>query len=188
MSLMAIGGFVLLGVLAIGVGAFISGVFSGGLAGASPSPTPLVSVAPSVTLQATPEPSTNASLPTSTSPGNGSQPPFADGFTARTQPCAEEPASQDGCSSSGAVVSGGSVWAWIGFRKGTAADVLGVTIVDASGASVGDGSLTLATLHCGNSCNGWGRFRFNGLGPGSYTIRLDRNGVLVAEAPFTVSS
>jgi len=96
MSPMAIGGFVLLGVLAIGVGAFISGVFSGGVAVGSPSPTPLVSVAPSVTLQATLEPSANASLPASTGPGNGSPPPLTDGFAARTEPCVEKPISQDG--------------------------------------------------------------------------------------------
>jgi hypothetical protein len=184
---LAIGGFVLLGVLAIGVGAVISGVFSGGIALASPSPTPLVTASPSDTSEPSLEPTAGASVPVS-APANSSPTPFADGFSARTEPCAEEPASQDGCNSSGATVSGGSVWAWVGWRKGSGADVLGVTIVDASGASVGDGSLALSNLKCEDSCSGWGRFRFGGLGPGNYRIRLDRNGLPVAEASFTVTT
>lgn len=187
MSPLAIGGFVLLGVLAIGVGAFIAGVFSGGAAVASPSPTPLVSAASSATAEASLKPTPGASLPASTNP-TATPVPLPDGFTARTEPCAEEPSSQDGCSSSGATVSGGTVWAWIGFRTGNSADVLGVNIVDASGASVGHGSKALATLGCGDACAGWLRFKFGGLNPGNYTIRVDRNGLTVAEAPFTVSS
>jgi hypothetical protein len=188
MSPLAIGGFVLLGVLAIAVGAFISGIFSGGVAVASPSPTPLVSVAPSATLEPSVEPSASASVPASSTASSGSPAPFADGFTARTQPCAVEPASQDGCSSSGASVTGGSVWVWVGFRKGNDADVLGVSVVNATGTSVGDGSLPLGSISCGNSCSGWARFKFGGLRPGDYTIRVDRNGALAAEAPFTVTS
>jgi len=36
-------------------------------------------------------------------------------------------------------------------------------------------------------CSGWGRFKFGGLAPGSYKIRLDRNGQPAAEATFTVT-
>jgi hypothetical protein len=187
-SPLAIGGFVLLGVLAIAVGAFISGIFSGGVAVGSPSPTPLVSVAPSATPEPTVAPSASGSVPPSSTAASGSPGPFADGFTARTQPCAEEPASQDGCSSSGASVTGGSVWVWVGFRKGNDADVLGVSLVNSTGTSVGDGSLPLGTINCGNSCSGWARFQFRGLSPGDYTIRVDRNGAPAAEALFTVTS
>jgi len=187
-SPLAIGGFVLLGVLAIAVGAFISGIFSGGVAVASPTPTPLASVAPSATLQPTVVPTPSASPPVASIAASGSPGAFADGFTARTQPCATEPASQDGCNSSGATVTGGSVWVWVGFRKGSDADVLGVTLVNSAGTSVGDGSLPLGTISCGNSCNGWARFRFGGLSPGDYTIRVDRNGAPAAEATFTVTS
>lgn len=187
-SALAIGGFVLLGVLAIAMGAFVSGIFSGGSATASPTPTPSISVAPSVTLEPSLEPSAPASNPAS--PGGSSGPPgtFADGFTARAEPCSEEPASGDGCSSSGATVSGGSVWAWIGFRKGNNSDVLSVNIVNASGASVGDGSLELGSIGCDDSCSGWARFRFVGLAPGTYQIVVNRNGQPAAEAPFTVTA
>lgn len=186
-SPLAIGGFVLLGVLAIGVGVLVSGVFSGGVAVASPTPTPTATAVPTGTLAPTGEPTPSSSGSASAHPGNGSPLPFPDGFSARTEPCANEPASQDGCSSSGASVSGGSVWVWVGFRNATDPDLLGVTIVDASGASVGNGSLALASIGCGNSCSGWARFRFGGLSPGTYKIRVDRNGLPASEAPFTVT-
>jgi len=188
MSPLAIGGFVLLGILAIGVGAVMAGLFSGGVAVESPSPTPLVSVAPSGTPGQSAAASTQPSVPAQTPLPSGATPaPAPDGFTARTEPCAEEPTSQDGCNSSGATVSGGSVWVWIGFRKGNDADVLSVTVVDAAGTSVGDGSLSLGSIGCGDSCNGWARFRFTGLAVGNYTIEVERNDTPVAEATFTVT-
>jgi hypothetical protein len=186
MSPLAIGGFVLLGVLAIAVGAFISGIFSGGVAQATPSPTPLVTAVPSASVNPTPQPTSVASAPVSPSPSSGSPGPFPDGFTARTEPCADQPTSQDGCNASGASVSGGSIWVWIGWRKGTPDDVLGVTILNASGNTVGNGSLALSSL-CDKVCSGWGRFRFGGLTPGNYTIRLDRNGQPAADSSFTVT-
>jgi hypothetical protein len=189
-SPMAVGGFILLGILAIAMGALISGVFSGGAAVATPSPTPFVTPLPTATapvsLAPSVAPSVGGSLPASLSPG-GSPVPFPDNFTARTEPCAEEPSSADGCGSSGATVSGSTMWAWVGFRKGNSADVLGITIVNASGSDVGDGSLALSSIGCGDSCSGWARFKFNGLAPGSYTIRVDRNGEPAAEATFTVT-
>jgi hypothetical protein len=188
MSPLAIGGFVLLGILAIAVGAFVSGIFSGGVAVSSPSATPLVSLAPSISTAPSVAPSAEPSLPVATPVPSGSTPgPFPDGFTARTQPCAEEPTSQDGCNSSGATISGGSVWVWIGFRKGNDSDVLHVSILNASGTSVGDGSLSLGSIGCGSSCNGWARFKFSGLSVGNYTIKVDRNDTPAAEATFTVT-
>jgi hypothetical protein len=189
MSPLAIGGFVLLGVLAIGVGAFIAGIFGGGgVAVESPTSSPIVSIAPSATLEPSLEPSSAPSVPAPTpGPSNGSPVTFPDGFTARTEPCAEEPSSQEGCNSSGATVSGGTMWVWVGFRKGNDADVLSVTVLDAAGTSVGDGSLSLGSIGCTTSCNGWGRFKFSGLAVGNYTIEVDRNGTLAARASFTVT-
>jgi hypothetical protein len=188
MSPLAIGGFVLLGILAIAVGAVMAGVFTGGTAVASPTGTPQISIAPSATLEPSVAPSTAPSVPASTPIPSGSTPaPFPDGFTARTEPCAEEPASQDGCNSSGSTVSGGSVWVWVGFRKGNDADLLSVTVLNALGQSVGDGSLSLGSIDCGDSCTGWARFRFNGLAVGNYTIKVERNGTPAAEATFTVT-
>jgi hypothetical protein len=187
MSALAIGGFVLLGVLAIAVGAFVSGIFSGGVAVESPSGTPITSSAPSSSLAPSLEPSVQPSLPGVTPNPSGGPVVFPDGFTARTEPCADEPTTEDGCNSSGATISGGSVWVWVGFRKGNDTDVLDVTVVDASGSSVGDGSLSLGSIGCGVSCSGWGRFKFSSLAVGNYTIHVNRNGQLAAEATFTVT-
>ncbi|HEY8921056.1 MAG TPA: hypothetical protein VIN32_00320, partial [Candidatus Limnocylindria bacterium] len=129
--------------------------------------------------------------PTTPKPSDGGGPVvFPDGFTARTEPCAQEPSSQDGCNSSGATISGGSVWVWVGWRKGNNSDTIGATIVDAAGTAVADGHIPLSSIGengCGPSCNGWARFKFSGLAVGNYTIRVDRNGTLAAEATFTVT-
>jgi hypothetical protein len=188
MSPLAIGGFVLLGILAIAVGAFISGIFAGGVAVESPSATPTVSQAPSASSSPSLGPSTGPSAAaTPIGSSDGSPAVFPDGFTARTEPSAEEPSSADGCNSSGSTISGGAVWAWVGFRKGNSSDVLEVRVINASGTSVGDGSLELGSIGCGDSCSGWGRFRFTGLPVGNYTIRVDRNGTFAAQATFTVT-
>ena len=185
---LAIGGFVLLGILAIGVGAFMSGLFSGGVAVESPSATPLVSSAPSQAPSLAP--TAGPSQPLATPSPSGGPVVFPDGFTARTEPCAEEPSSADGCGSSGATISGGSVWVWVGWREGSDADTIGATIVDAAGTAVADGHIPLSSIGksgCGSSCNGWARFKFSGLAVGNYTIRVDRNGTLAAEESFTVT-
>jgi hypothetical protein len=189
MGPLAIGGFVLLGILAIAVGAVMAGLFGGGgVAVESPSGTPLISVAPSATVEPSLAQSTQPSVVEPTPGASGGSPlPFPDGFTARTEPCAEEPSSQDGCNSSGSTVSSGSVWVWIGFRKGNSEDLLSVSVVNASGQTVGDGSLALGSIGCSNPCSGWARFRFNGLAVGNYTIRVERNETLAAQATFTVT-
>jgi hypothetical protein len=189
MGPLAIGGFVLLGVLAIGVGASMAGLFSGGTAAGSPSPTPLVSTLPSSSAAGSLSPSTAPSVPASAG-ATATPVPIGSAFTATTQPCAEQPASQDGCGSSGATVTGGTVWVWVGWHKGSDADTIGVHVVDATGADVGTGSLALSSIGangCGASCNGWARFKFGGLNPGDYTIRVDRNGEQAAQATFTVN-
>ncbi len=184
-----VGLFVVLGIVAVGIGAALSGVFGDGVAQTTPSPTPFV------TQQATPSPSLEPSLDQSIepsvepTPASGSPFIFPDGFTAETQPCAEQPESFSGCDSSGATVSDGAVWVWIGFRKGNDADAISVTIVNAAGATAGESSLLLGdVIDCGDSCNGWLRFRFGSLAPGNYGIRIARNGLPAAEASFTVLS
>jgi hypothetical protein len=180
-----VGLFVVLGIVAVGIGAALSGVFGDGVAQATPTPTALVTqqATPSPTLEPSLEPSIEPSAePT---PGGGSPFIFPDGFTAETQPCAEQPESFSGCDSSGATVSDGAVWVWIGFRKGNADDVVSVTIVNAAGATAGEGSVSLSII-CDDTCNGWLRFRFGSLEPGNYGIRVARNGLPAAEASFTV--
>lgn len=183
---LAVVAVVALGLMAIGLGAILSGVFSG-VASASPSPSPLPSVA--ATASPTLEP-TVAPTATQTATSTPTVGPVvgADGFTAETQPCAEKPDSFSGCDSSGSTVTGDSMWVWVGFRKGNDADLITATVLDATGGKVDDDSVSLSGI-CGggSSCNGWLYFGFTGLTPGNYGIRIDRNGQLAAESRFTVS-
>lgn len=187
MGPLAIGGFVLLGILAIAVGAVMAGLFSGGIAQESPTPTPSISAAPSPSVGPSVASSSQPSVAATPLPSVDGPVTFPDGFTARTEPCAEEPTSQDGCNSSGSTISGGSVWVWIGFRKGNSEDLLSVTVLNSAGQAVGDGSLSLGSIGCGNPCSGWARFRFSSLPVGNYTIEVKRNEQLAAEATFTVT-
>ena len=185
MGPLAIVAFVALGVMAIGLGAVISGLF-GGAASSTPSPTPLVSQSqPSATPSVGASPSVTAIPTPSVTPSPTLPVVFPDGFRADAQPCAEQPTSFDGCNSSGSTVSDGTVWVWVGFRNGGRGDTLTVTILDSAGSSVRDANIDLGGI-C-SSCNGYVRFRFSGLSPGSYTIRVDRNGQLADEAKFTVA-
>ena len=182
---LAIVAFVALGVMAIGLGAVISGLF-GGAASSAPSPTPLVSQSqPSATPSVGASPSVTAIPTPNVTPSPTLPVVFPDGFRADAQPCAEQPTSFDGCNSSGSTVSDGTVWVWVGFRNGGRGDTLTVTILDSAGSSVRDANIDLGGI-C-SSCNGYVRFRFSGLSPGSYTIRVDRNGQLADEAKFTVA-
>lgn len=181
-----VGVFVVLGIIAVGFGAVLAGVFGNGTAQATPTPTPFVSqqATPSPTLEPTLEPT--ASPTAEPTPGDGSPIVFPDGFTAQTQPCAEQPESFDGCDSSGSTVTGDAMWVWIGFRNGNDADIVSVTIVDSTNQTVAEGDVELSIIDCGDSCNGWLRFRFGDLDPGSYGIRIQRNGLPAAESSFTV--
>lgn len=182
---LAVVAVVALGLMAIGLGAILSGVFSG-VASASPTPGLLPSVAatasPTVEPTATP---TTTQAASSTPTAAPSVP--ANAFAAETQPCATEPDKASGCDSSGSTVSGDAVWVWIGFRNGSDADLITATVLDSTGGKVDDGTVSLSVIKCGSSCNGWLRFRFSGLTPGKYAIRIDRNGQKVAESSFVVS-
>ena len=184
---LAVVAVVALGLMAIGLGVVLSGVFSGvASASPSPSPTPIASVP--ATVGPTAEPTVAPTTTSAPTPSPTAGPVvFPDGFTAQTQPCADQPDSFSGCDSSGATVSGSSIWVWVGFRKGNDADVITATILDSGGTKVDDGSVTLSTISCGSSCNGWLRFRFTGLTPGNYLIHVDRNGQLAADSSFTVT-
>jgi hypothetical protein len=182
---LAVVAFVALGVMAIGVGAVISGIL-GGAAQSTPSPTPSVSQAPASTGPSIAPSPTVSVIPTPTVAATPQQPVvFPDGFTARVEPCAEQPNSIDGCQSDGSTITGDTVWVFIGFHQGGDGDTLSVSILDSNATSVRDGDIDLGGI-C-SSCNGYVRFRFSGLTAGSYTIRVERNGEFADEATFTVA-
>jgi hypothetical protein len=187
------GAFAILGFLALGVLALISGAVLAGIFDSDPStgqadatPTPSATVAP--TVEASPSATVEASgtAGASASPGASGEPiVFPDGFTAETQPCLPGSAGLDGCDSNGSVNSG-AVDLWVGFKNGTDNDVIGAELVAPDGSTI-DGSIELADLDCGQRCNGYTRFPFSGLAPGTYEVRVTRNGELAAVTTFEVS-
>jgi hypothetical protein len=182
---LAVVAFVALGVMAIGVGAVISGIL-GGAAQSTPSPTPSVSQAPASTVPSIAPSPTVSVIPTPSAAPTPQQPVvFPDGFSARVEPCAEQPVSIDGCQSDGSTITGDTVWVFIGFHQGGEGDTLSVSILDSNATSVRDGDIDLGGI-C-SSCNGYVRFRFSGLTAGSYTISVERNGEFADEATFVVA-
>ncbi len=189
---LALVAFLAIGALALIVGAFLSGLFtSNGVADASPTATPTAAVT------STPEP-TQAQTPSTSGGASGSAnasegPPiiFPDGFVAQTQACSTQP-NGSGCNSDGST-NDGKMWVWIGFEKGSRNDVIGMTILDSAGNQSAQASIELSQLGCGakGACNGWILFPgfgtpYTGLSAGDYRIRINRNGLPAAEAPFTV--
>jgi hypothetical protein len=184
----AIIGFLALGVLALLGGAVLAGVFSGGeVAQATPTPVIVESVAPSPSEAPSVAPSVEASAAESAAPIESGEPVvFPDGFTAEAQPCFPGSAGQDGCNSNGAT-NGGVVDIWVGFANGNSSDVIGAAIVAPDGSTVGEGSIDLASIGCGSSCNGWTFFNFRNLEPGTYQVRVTRNGDPASSTSFEVS-
>jgi hypothetical protein len=189
---LAIVAFLAIGALALLVGAFLSGIFtSNGVAStsATASPTAAVTFTPEPTQAQTPPTSGGASGSANSSEG----PPivFPDGFVAQTQACSTQP-NGSGCNSDGST-NNGKMWVWIGFEKGSRSDVIGMTILDSAGNVSAQASIELSQLGCGatGACNGWILFPgfgspYTGLNAGDYRIRINRNGLPAAEAPFTV--
>lgn len=185
----AIIGFLALGVVALLGGALLAGVFNSGGDVAQQTPTPGIveSVAPSPSEAPSVAPSVGASAAQSAAPIESGEPVvFPDGFTAEAQPCFPGSAGQDGCNSNGAT-NGGVVDIWVGFQNGNSSDVIGAAIVAPGGSTVAEGSIDLASIGCGSSCNGWTFFNFRSLEPGTYEVRVTRNGDPASSTSFEVS-
>ena len=184
---LAILGFLGLGVLALLGGALLAGIFDGGPAGiadATPSPTATVQATPEPTPSATPE--DTGSPAASASPGASGEPiVFPDGFTAEAQPCIRGSVTSTGCNSNGASNSG-AVDIWVGFTKGDGDDVIGATLIAPDGSTV-DGSIDLADIDCESNCTGYTYFPFDASEPGTYEVRVTRNGELAAVTTFEVT-
>jgi hypothetical protein len=184
----AVLGIAALGVLALFVGIMLAGVFGGddgvGQEVASPSQSTAATDEASAAPTASLAPSATATPAASASPSGGEF-TFPDGFTAEAQPCANPPNSAD-CGSSGAR-NNGNVWIVVSFRNGTASDVVSATVEQADGTQVpGGGSIALADINCGDSCNGYTYFQFQNLEDGTYTVHVTRNGEAAGETGFTV--
>ena len=186
----AIIGFLALGVVALLGGAFLAGLFGGDgdpVGQGSPSPAVVESVAPSVSTAPSVAPSVQASAEASAEPpASGDPVVFPDGFVAVAQPCIPGSVRPDGCNASGAV-NGGQVEIWVGFQNGTNDDVIGAEIIAPNGNTVGEGTIQLADIGCGSSCNGHTWFGFADLAPGVYEVRVTRNGEPASATGFEVT-
>ena len=187
---LAIVGFLALGVLALLGGAALAGVFGEDENGvAQPTPTPTVTSSPIATESPTLTPSpdaTAAETPDATASPDEEEPVvFPDGFTAEAEPCLPGSAGNNGCDSNGARNSG-TVQIWVGFRNGTASDVIGSELIGPEGNTISTGSIDLARINCGNSCNGYTYFNYANLEPGTYEVEITRNGQLADTITFEV--
>jgi hypothetical protein len=184
----AILGFLALGVLALLGGAVLAGIFGAGAGVGQGDATPSPSATAVVTAQPSPSPSSDASGSpgASGSPAASGEPVvFPDGFTAEAQPCIRGSVTAEGCDSNGASNTG-SVDIWVGFENGNSNDVVGATLVTPDGQEL-DGSIDLADIGCRSACNGYTWFPFDGLTPGTYEVRVTRNGELAGTTTFEVS-
>ena len=187
-SALAILGFLALGVLALLTGAVLAGVFGGdpqtGLVDTSPSPS--IS-APAETSEPETPAETPSDEPAGTPRASGDTVTFPDGFTAEAQPCLPGSADVDGCGSNGST-NGGTVDIWVGFTKGTEDDVISAEVVRPDGSSAGTGTIPLGRIGCSPTCpGGWTYFPFSGLPPGTYEVLVTRNGEPAGETSFVVS-
>jgi hypothetical protein len=181
-------GFILLGVLALAVGALLATLLGGdgGVAGSSPTPTPSVSVAPSAAPSA--EPTGPASDPPSSTPEPTDGPiTFPDGAVITVQPCATQDMSFDGCSVDGSTVTGGLMWVWIGFDDADGSDTITLTL-GSEGQTIDQQEKVLAeVVGCAGTCDGYliGA-AYRGLEPGDYELVVRRNGDFADNATFRV--
>jgi len=190
----AVLGFVVLGIAALLGGAILFSIINSGsgVAQSTPTPTPTATVS----AEATPGDTTGASESPSASAGEsagGSATPAPSAvpadFSAEVQPCATSAMNFKGCAKDGSTISGSQVWIWARFTNGRATDVMSVDVLDASGTSVGDGSLELSKIGCDpdKPCTGYIQMNFGGLSSGRYDIKVSLNGVEVTPEAFSVS-
>jgi hypothetical protein len=181
-------GFILLGVLALGVGAVLATLLggTGGVGEASPTATPSTSVAASVTPST--EPTEPASEPPDATPEPTDGPvTFPDGAVITVQPCATQEMSFDGCVVDGSTITADTMWVWIGFDDADSSDNFVLTLrsegqtIDQQEKVLGD------VLSCPGTCSGYliGA-AYRGLEPGEYELVVRRNDDFADSATFRV--
>jgi hypothetical protein len=196
-SALPIIGFIVLCVLALGVGAVLASMLggNGGVGERTATPSARESSAASV------EPSTESSGSTA---GQASATPeptdgpitFADGAILSIQPCGSDGykddavghPDQDACRGDGSTVSGDEAWAFVVFADASGSDSLTVTL-RLNDETVNEQEFVLDSVldNCGTTCSGliYGS-HYVDLPEGKYTLTLRRNGDFADSATFTV--
>ena len=183
-------GFILLGVLALGVGAVLAILLggNGGVGAASPTPTASVSVAPSGA------PSTGPSGSVSEQPSGTPEPTdgpvtFPDGAVITVQPCATRDMDFDGCDVDGSTIDSDTMWVWIGFDDADGSDSFVLTL-RSDGQTIDQQEKVLDEAlggDCPGTCSGYliGA-AYSNLEPGEYELVIRRNDDFADSATFRV--
>jgi hypothetical protein len=186
-------GFILLCVLALGVGAALAGVLGGGGIGqASSTPSAFASQAASTepSLAPTETPSDQSSATPEPTDGPIT---FPDGTEITVQPCATQEMSFDGCAEDGSVISEPTMWVWIGFKDAHASDTF-VLALRSQGQTINQQEQELGSiLDCERNgepiCSGYliGA-AYRDLQAGEYQLVVRRGEDFADSASFTVEN
>jgi hypothetical protein len=189
-------GFILLCVLALGVGAALASILGGGGIGEA-SETPLASQSLAASEQPSAEATAVPSDGSSATAGPGEGPiVFPDGAQLSVQPCGSSEYADDAvgdpeadaCLVDGSSGDDGDVWAFVVFANTPGDDTLTVQLIEKDQVQ-DEQELTINDVlgDCGTSCSGliFGA-HYAGLFPGDYKLVLQRNGEFSDSATFTV--
>ena len=187
-SALPIIGFILLGVLALGVGAVLATLLGGGggVGEASPTQTPAFSTAPSQT--ASTAPSEPASEPPSSTPEPTDGPvTFPDGAVITVQPCATADMSFDGCLVDGSTITDPTMWVWIGFDDADGSDTFVLELRSQDQTIDQQEKVLGEVVGCPGTCSGYliGA-AYRDLEPGDYELVVRRNDDFADRATFRV--
>ena len=122
---------------------------------ASPTPTPLVSVAP--TEVPSTEPTETTSEPPSSTPEPTDGPvTFPDGAVITVQPCGTADMGFEGCLVDGSNINGPTMWVWIGFDDANGSDNIVLTL-RSEGQTIDQQEKVLGQVvnGCPTTCSGY---------------------------------
>jgi hypothetical protein len=191
-------GFVVLCVLALGVGAVLAGLLGGDDPAGQASPSASAEASAEASDEASTEPSAEASASAGAATPQPSDGPvaFPDGALMTIQPCdtrdflpgAVGNPDAAACEVDGSSVSDGSVWAVIVFSDAVGTDTLQVQLRSNGEQVVEPQEAVLSSnVNCPGTCSGlvYGA-AYQGLEPGDYELVLNRNGEFADAATFVV--
>lgn len=192
-SALPIFGFILLCVLALGVGAVLANMLGGDAGIGQTSPTPSAEASVEASQEPTVAPTEVPSDEASATPEPTDGPiTFPDGAVITVQPCATQGMSFDGCDEDGSLISDPTMWVWIGFDDTGADDSITITL-QSDGQTVDQQERILGEVldNCETNgqpiCSGYliGA-AYRDLQPGDYELIVRRDDDFADAATFTV--
>jgi hypothetical protein len=181
-------GFVVLAILALGVGAALAGILGGGGVAAA-SATPTARQSSTASGEASVGPTASADQGSSTPEPTDGPVTFPDGAQITVQPCATKDMSFDGCAVDGSTIRQPTMWVWVGFKKASGSDTFTLELRN-EGQTIDQQEQELGSiLDCPGTCSGYliGA-AYRDLGAGDYQLIVRRNDDFADSATFTVKS